>query len=84
MMLRSCGEGKASCVLAVCCLRVQTCLQLNCKAHNARFADDGSLTTNIIWCCCRYYARSYATIEGDMESWVMRLDESIDDTPLVR
>ncbi|KAF6263849.1 hypothetical protein COO60DRAFT_305903 [Scenedesmus sp. NREL 46B-D3] len=49
-----------------------------CDQCGAGFADD----LQELW--GRYYARSYATIEGDMESWVVRLDESVDDTPLVR
>ncbi|WIA13990.1 hypothetical protein OEZ85_002553 [Tetradesmus obliquus] len=49
-----------------------------CEQCGERFADN----LQELW--GRYYARSYATIEGDMEAWVMRLDESVDDTPLVR
>lgn len=32
----------------------------------------------------RYYTKSHATIESEMEGWVNRLDESMDSAPLVR
>jgi hypothetical protein len=32
----------------------------------------------------RYYARSHSHIESDMEGWVMRFDDSLDQAPLIR
>jgi hypothetical protein len=32
----------------------------------------------------RFYTKSHATVEADMEGWVLRLDASMDSAPLVR
>jgi len=34
--------------------------------------------------CFRFYTKSHASIEAEMEGWVNRLDESLDTAPLVR
>lgn len=34
--------------------------------------------------CIRFYTKSHATIESEMEGWVTRLDASMDSAPLVR